>query len=124
MNPDSYVPESSDSALNRLPVSEKARGSGIRPGSQAAVLNIPEPRQPLETSGVSGLQNVNHLGENRFSGKLVDRLTLMALRHCRHRAELRRNPPCHRTSCPWLLLRRHGRVGRRCRRGCNPCLLR
>ena len=88
MNPDSYVPESSDSALNRLPVSEKARGSGIRPGSQAAVLNIPEPRQPLETSGVSGLQNVNHLGENRLRGKLVDRLTLMALRHCRHRAEL------------------------------------
>lgn len=88
MNPDSYVPESSGSALNRMPVSERVRVSDIRSDSQSAVLSIPEPRQPSEASNVSGLQTANRLSENRLRGKLVDRLTLMALRHCRHRAEL------------------------------------
>ena len=48
---------------------------------------IPSPRVAPESVGFG---SPGSLVENRLRGKLVDRLTLMAVRHCRHREEQQR----------------------------------
>ena len=81
--------DSPGSQLRRGIVSEKARRAGTYSASHLPVVDIPEQRLPMDAGHVSSDDPVaNRLGESRLRGKLVDRLTLMALRHCRHRAEL------------------------------------
>jgi hypothetical protein len=60
----------------------------MRVDSPSAGVNVPGPRSPIDADRNVDLLLANRLKENRLRGKLVDRLTLMAVRHCRHRAEL------------------------------------
>ena len=88
MSGDDHFSERSGSDLGWGGVSERARADHRRVDSSSAVVNVPSPRPPVDAHREVGLPSANHLGENRLRGKLVDRLTLMAVRHCRHRAEL------------------------------------
>jgi hypothetical protein len=80
--------DSPSSQPRRGSVSERARNAETHTASQVPVVDIPEQRAPMDTAHVSDQPVSNRLNESRLRGKLVDRLTLMALRHCRHRAEL------------------------------------
>jgi hypothetical protein len=93
MSDDDYFSEPPGSDRGRGAVSERARADHRRADPSSAVVNVPRPRAPVDASREADLPSANHLGENhlgenRLRGKLVDRLTLMAVRHCRHRAEL------------------------------------
>ncbi len=59
----------------------------LRAGVLPLQRRIPSPRVSPESVGFG---SPSSLVENRLRGKLVDRLTLMAVRHCRHREEQQR----------------------------------
>jgi hypothetical protein len=63
------------------------RNDDLRAVSLPGRLRIPSPRGAPESVGFG---SPSSLVENRLRGKLVDRLTLMAVRHCRHREEQQR----------------------------------
>ena len=64
-------------------LSDDSRGATTLPPQP----RIPSPRVAPDSVGFG---SPSSLVENRLRGKLVDRLTLMAVRHCRHREEQQR----------------------------------